>query len=155
MARLACCVIYDVFKVTSRLRKVFQGTAGPFLFSASKHMHVTGSSEWQQDQQADFHVFLCLYQKLSHLYRWKFLTEPFSQAIFALVIWDSLINVQIFSGNILRLWRVLQQKDLWSASHYSGAVSGFSSPEHLFSMVLYHRVISVDLHQKVKGEKSL
>lgn len=122
MARLAGCVIYDVFKVTSRLRKVFQGTAGPFLFSASKHMHVMGSSEWQQDQQADFHVFWCLYQKLSRLYRWEFLIEPFSQGISALIIWDSLISAQIFSGNLLRLWRVLEQKDLWSAFHYSGAV---------------------------------
>lgn len=57
MARLAGCVIYDGFKVTSRLRKVFQGTAGLFLFSASKCMYVVGSSERMQDLQADFHVF--------------------------------------------------------------------------------------------------
>lgn len=154
MARLAGCVIYDVFKVTSRLRKVFQGTAGPFLFSAFKHMHVMGSSEWQQDQQADFHVvfFWCLYQNLSNLYRWGFLIEPFSQRISALIIWNSLTSAQIFWGNLLRLWRVLEQKDLWSAFHYSGAVgfpalSTCSPPSSIIGLFWW------TFTRKLKGEK--
>lgn len=48
---------YDGFKVTSKLRTVFQGTAGPFGFSASKHMRVVASGEQQQDGEADFQIW--------------------------------------------------------------------------------------------------
>lgn len=77
-------------------------------------MHGMDSSEWQQDRQADLHALWCLYG----LYRWEFLMEPFFQWISLLVIWDSLSSAQAYSN----CGEFLGQKDLWSASHYSGAV---------------------------------
>lgn len=47
-------MIYDGFKVTSRLRTVFQGIVGPFWFSASKHRSVVDLGEWQKDGEVDF-----------------------------------------------------------------------------------------------------
>lgn len=130
MARLAGCVIYNVFKVTSRLRKVFQGTAGPFFIFRIRTHAYSGLKQMGAGLTGRCSGFgvLTIYidGDLSFF-------ELFVQGIFPLVIWNSLTTAQTFSGSLLELWRVHRTEESLVCFQLFKS-SGFSSP---FAPVLH------------------